>query len=87
MNYVYLIQNEIGNIYYGSTCDLRRRLKEHNSNKSFSTKNHQWKLIYYEAYLNEKDARIREKHLKHHGQSLAHLKNRLSFSLNKISAG
>jgi len=83
MYYVYLLQNEVEGIYYGSTKDLRKRLKEHNSGKAFSTRNHKWNLVYYEAYLDEKDARLREKHLKYHGQSLSHLKKRISFSLNK----
>jgi len=40
MFYVYLIKNEIGEIYYGSTNNLKRRFIEHNNNKSFSTKRH-----------------------------------------------
>lgn len=61
MYYVYLIKNEKNEIYYGSTNDLRRRFAEHNSNKSFSTKGHKWKLVYYESYHSETDARNREK--------------------------
>lgn len=81
MYYVYILKNRDNKIYYGSTNNLRRRLQEHNSNKSFSTKNNLWKLLYYEAYLCEEDARIREKHLKYHGQALAQLKRRLKFSI------
>jgi predicted GIY-YIG superfamily endonuclease len=89
MNYVYIIKNENRELYYGSTNDLKKRFVEHNSNKSFSTKNHNWKLIYYEAYLSEKDAREREHQLKYHGQALAQLKRRISDSLSgaKVSAG
>lgn len=89
MYYVYLIQNEDHVIYYGSTNDLRRRMVEHQSGKSFSTKGHIWRLIYYEAYFDEHDAREREKQLKYHGQALAQLKRRLKNSLQKtkISAG
>lgn len=83
MFYVYLIQNELDEIYYGSTNDLRRRIFEHNNNKSFSTKYHKWELIFYEAYRAEKDAREREKRLKYHGQALAQLKRRLKNSLSK----
>lgn len=83
MYYVYLIQNEIGEVYYGSTNDLRRRLAEHNGGKSPSTHGHRWGLVYYEAYSDEKDARFREQQLKHYGQSLAHLKKRLHHSLSK----
>lgn len=83
MYYVYLIQNETGEVYYGSTNDLRRRLTEHNEGKSFSTRGHEWKLVYYEAYCAEKDARFREQQLKHYGQALTHLKKRLRHSLSK----
>lgn len=89
MFYVYFIINEKDKIYYGSTNDLRRRFKEHNNNKSYSTKGHKWKLVYYEAYLGEKDAREREKQLKYHGQAFAQLKRRIKNSLElvKVSAG
>lgn len=61
MHYVYLIKNESAELYYGCTGNLKKRLFEHNNGKSFSTKNHKWKLIYYESYLNEEDAWNREK--------------------------
>lgn len=83
MFYVYLIKNECGDLYYGSTNDLRRRMSEHNAGESIATRGHQWKLVYYEAYLGEKDARFREQQLKHYGQSLSHLKNRLKYSLSE----
>ncbi|PIU10965.1 hypothetical protein COT27_00400 [Candidatus Kuenenbacteria bacterium CG08_land_8_20_14_0_20_37_23] len=82
MHYVYLIQNEQDEIYYGVTNDLRRRFNEHQTGKSFFTKNHQWKLIYYEAYGDQRDALTREKRLKYHGQALAQLKRRLLHSLS-----
>jgi len=87
MLYVYFLSNEGGSLYYGSTNDLKRRLAEHNTGKSASTKNHQWKLAYYEAYLSESDGRRREKQLKSHGMAIAHLKKRISASLKEISAG
>ena len=86
MYYVYFLKNENGKTYYGSTNDLKRRIKEHNSDKSFSTRGHLWKLVYYEAYLCEDDARMREKQLKYHGQALAQLKRRIKSSI-KVSAG
>jgi len=68
--------------YTGSTGDLRRRLKEHNTGKVFSTKNRgPFKLIYYEACLNEQDARAREKYLKT-GMGKRYLKNRLKHFLS-----
>jgi putative endonuclease len=87
MAYVYTIINELGELYIGSTVDLRKRIKEHNSGKSTYTKNHKWRLVYYEAYFSKADVRLREKKLKDFGQSVKHLKSRLKNSLAKISAG
>jgi len=83
MYYVYLIKNERGELYYGFTGDLSKRLDQHNNSESFSTAKHRWRLIYYEAYLDKMDAKNREKKLKHYGQSISHLKRRLNKSLNK----
>jgi len=63
--------------YTGYTIDLRKRFNEHNSNKVFSTKNRgPFSLIYYEACINEDDAKAREKYLKS-GMGKRYLKNRL----------
>ena len=61
----------------GYTKDLRKRLIEHNQGLNKSTKPYRpWELIYYEACLNEKDAKRRENYLKtNQGQRL--LKRRL----------
>jgi putative endonuclease len=66
MFYVYCLESEKSDdLYFGFTKDLKRRLKEHNQKLNFSTKyNVPWKLIYYEACLNEEDAKRREKYLK-----------------------
>lgn len=64
-------------MYTGSTCDLRKRFKEHQNGHISSTKNRgPFDLIYYEASCNEKDARIREKYLKT-GMGKRYLKNRM----------
>ncbi|TSD02633.1 MAG: putative endonuclease [Parcubacteria group bacterium Athens0714_16] len=78
MNYVYILRSEkSGKFYTGSTNDLRKRLKQHNENKSSYTKNKgPWKIIYYETCINEQDARSREKYLKT-GTGKRYLKNRL----------
>ena len=77
MFYVYVLQNKNERWYTGSTNDLRKRFNEHNSGKSRSTnKKGPWKLIYYEACLNEQDARSRETYLKS-GMGKRYLKNRL----------
>ena len=79
MFYTYLLKSEKDDKWYtGSTNDLRKRLKQHNNNESTYTKNKgPWKLIYYEACINEQDARSREKYLKT-GMGKRYLKNRLS---------
>jgi len=66
MYYVYILQSiQDSSLYTGSTNNLKRRFLEHNSGKSKYTKNKKpWKLIYYEAYTLEKDARKREIFLK-----------------------
>jgi len=66
MFYIYVLESlKNKSLYFGYTSDLKKRLKEHNSGKNFSTKPYiPWKLIYYEACLKEEDARRREKYLK-----------------------
>lgn len=83
MHYVYVLKNEFSELYYGCTNNLKKRFFEHNSGKSFSTKNHQWKLVYYEAYFSEENAIAREKRLKNYGQALAQLKRRIKKSLSR----
>lgn len=65
-NYVYVIQSiKYGNLYFGYTSDLKERLKRHNNGFNISTKSHKpWKLIHYEAYIDDNDAKRREKYLK-----------------------
>lgn len=64
--YVYVLESrKNGELYYGSTLDLKSRLKEHNRGLNRSTKPFRpWRLIYYEACLSEKDAKRREKYFK-----------------------
>lgn len=74
--HVYVLKNLKNNeLYYGYTQDLKRRLAEHN--KTYE----QWKIIYFEGFISESDARKREKSLKHYGQARTHLKNRIIESL------
>ena len=71
MKYVYVIQ-DVGNkesCYIGYTADLRKRIRQHNQGESKYTSKAKWRLIYYEAYLDEKDARNRERKLKQDGRS------------------
>lgn len=66
MYYFYTLRFYKNNkLYYGYTSNLRRRIKEHRSGKSdFTSRNGQFSLIFYEAYINEKDARDAEKYFK-----------------------
>lgn len=78
MFYVYVIRSKKDNrLYTGSTSDLRKRFQEHNDGKVLSTKSRgPFEIIYYEACVNEQDARMREKYLKS-GMGKRYLENRL----------
>lgn len=83
MFYVYLLKSKKdGDFYLGSTNDLKKRIREHNQGQVSSTKPRKpFILLYYEAYLNEEDARVREYNLKKRGQALAQLKRRMPRTL------
>ncbi len=85
MYYVYLLLSEKdGKFYTGSTDDLRRRIAEHEAGYVKSTvRRKPLKLIYYEACLNETDARKRERYLKS-GAGKKYLNNRLRDYLNNL---
>lgn len=77
MFYTYVLQNKNNRFYTGYTHDLRKRFKEHNTRKSKYTKyNGPYILIYYEACMNEQDARSRETYLKS-GPGKRYINNRL----------
>jgi len=88
MYYTYLLLSEKDKRFYtGHTGDLRNRFKEHNSGRNFSTKNRgPFILIYYEACLDEDDAKAREKFLKS-GPGKRYLKNRLKRFLRLTGFG
>jgi len=78
MIYTYVLQSQQdGNFYVGFSRDLQLRFEQHNKGYVESTKNRRpFKLIYYEACINEDDAIKREKYLKtYHGKMF--LKKRL----------
>ncbi len=86
MYYVYVLQSQKDKQFYtGFTTDMKRRIKEHNEGKVFSTKNRvPLKQIYYEACLSQKDAVKRERYLKTtYGKR--YIKNRLANYLNSLS--
>ncbi|MEX2007707.1 MAG: GIY-YIG nuclease family protein [Candidatus Levyibacteriota bacterium] len=86
MFYVYVLKSILNDqIYVGSTKNLKIRFKEHNNGKIISTKRYKpWKLIYYEAYTEEKLARMREKKLKYHGNAMKELKKRIGLINNGL---
>jgi putative endonuclease len=82
MFYVYLLKLNNGDIYKGYSSDLKQRIEQHCRGKVKSTKNFRpVKLIYYEAYLLEPDARARESYLKT-SEGLKTIKRQLANLLN-----
>jgi len=83
MYYVYLLQSgKTGKFYVGFTSNLKKRFQQHNNGEVESTKySIPYKLVYFEGFLSKKDALIREKKLKHHGQGIRRLKERLVHSI------
>jgi predicted GIY-YIG superfamily endonuclease len=92
--WVYILKSKKdNNLYIGSTNNLRKRFKEHNDGKVFSTKSRiPFELVYYEVYphtknfgvgtgKSEKDARLRESRLKQRRKAFAQLKKRIIFSI------
>ena len=86
MYYVYILQSlKDRSFYIGFTPDLKRRLPKHNKGQVKSTKNKiPWELIYYESYLNRKDATGRERFLKS-GSGWRLFKRQLKNYLNEPS--
>lgn len=65
MHYVYFLKLSNGNIYTGSTADLRRRITQHEA--GYVTSTHPYlpvKVVGYEAYAQKSDATRREKFMK-----------------------
>ncbi len=63
---VYVLKSINFDRYYtGMTADLERRLAEHNSGKTKSTKAYKpWKIVYKESFSSRSEARAHEKYLK-----------------------
>ena len=64
--FVYILESEIdGRLYKGQTSDVEKRLTEHNSGKTKSTKGYKpWKLVYFETFETRDEALLREKYFK-----------------------
>ena len=66
-HFVYVLESELNkSLYIGYyPQDVQERLAKHNQGEVLSTKAYRpWKLVFYEAYLNQEDALRREKYLK-----------------------
>jgi putative endonuclease len=65
-HYVYVLKSlKLDWLYVGSTSDLKQRYRSHNNKENLSTKGYApFNLIFYEAYLNKKDALRREEYFK-----------------------
>lgn len=64
---LYIIKSlKVKRYYIGVTENIIRRLEQHNSGNSKSTKPYRpWIMVYSEKYLNKKEAFKREFYLKH----------------------
>ena len=78
MYYTYIVKSKkSGRFYTGYANDLRKRFKEHNEGRSAYTKSRgPYELVYYEACLDEEDAKSRERYLKS-GKGKRYIKDRL----------
>lgn len=84
MWYFYILQSlkDPDYFYRGSTGDLRKRLEEHNRGEMKSTKARTpYRVVYYEAYLTEITARLRESSVKKSGSINTPLLRRIKQSL------
>ncbi|MBI5815346.1 MAG: GIY-YIG nuclease family protein [Nitrospinae bacterium] len=84
MFYVYVLHSgKDGGIYTGVSGDLNERIKYHEQGKVASTKDRRpLNLVYYEAYIMEKDAKSRELFLKS-GSGKRFLKKQLRHYFDK----
>lgn len=73
MFYFYVLQKKgkYNDVYFGYTKDLKRRTAEHMRDDN------NWKLIYYEAYTSDENARNREKKIEYYGSVWRALKKRI----------
>ena len=76
MYYTYILKSEKDDkLYIGYTSNLKLRILQHKNGQVDSTKHRlPVKLIYYEAFLSEKDAQNEEKYYKSGGNAHNNLK-------------
>jgi putative endonuclease len=86
MYYFYVLKfRKSDKLYKGLTNDLRRRVAEHRRGQSsFTRRNGEFDLIFYEAYINKKDAQEAEKYFKTgHGREV--LKEKIKNTLGGVA--
>lgn len=89
MWYFYVLQSERDPDYFykGSTNDLRRRFMQHNQGEvPSSALRKPYRLVYYEAYVYEFAARMRESSVKKSGSVSTPLMQRIKESLHVHSS-
>ncbi|MCX6766554.1 MAG: GIY-YIG nuclease family protein [Candidatus Moranbacteria bacterium] len=88
MYYVYIIVEEkTGRKYIGSTADLKERIQRHNSKRStFTSRGEFWKLIYYEAFIEKKNA-LREEQFLKSGKGRERIKYLFEETLSRLRKG
>jgi putative endonuclease len=66
LHYVYVIKSKEGRYYIGSTQDVEKRLKQHNSpgNRGWTNRFTEWVEVYREECASRLEARRRERELK-----------------------
>ena len=66
MHYVYVLRSSADNGFYiGYSANLQKRFAQHVGGDSLATSHRgPWKLIYYEAYIEQANAIGRERYLK-----------------------
>jgi len=84
MHYIYVLRSIADDGFYiGYSANLRKRLRQHSQGDSFATSYRSpWKLIYYDAYLEQAYALGRERYLKS-GAGRRFLKSQLKEYLTK----
>ena len=83
MHYVYVLQalDDCEVFYLGFSSNLRQRVKTQNAGGNASTVRHRWRVVYYEADVNEGAARRREATLKRSSSQRSVLMRRVRSSL------
>ncbi|KPK94057.1 hypothetical protein AMJ80_05650 [bacterium SM23_31] len=66
MYYVYIIKSECGRFYVGSSDNVEKRLKQHNSKKflCWTNRYNEWKVVYTECFKKRNEAIKRENQIK-----------------------